>query len=101
MTDETTQERISERRREREARARELADAGFDGPYALESGGLFGMGAFAPSMSYAICIGTDDRLGCGAMVRLDDAVEKEDRVIERSASLHLAWHARTDPKEET
>lgn len=82
----TADERIAEQKAAEEALRARLAELQYDGPH--ECGGfdpvsmLFGGGP----TRYCIC------LRCGAMVRLDDGMEDEGRLIERSIRLHGEFH---------
>lgn len=92
--------RYERERAEREARENDfrvrLAEIGFDGPHKIEQADAL-MGIFGKrDIVYAICIGPPDKSwrGCGAMVRLDDAMERDGGLppIERGINLHSAFH---------
>jgi len=92
MTDSTAKtadERIAERDAATEVFREQLASMMFDGPHGITQGGPFGgMGLFGSGeIRYAIC------LKCGAMVRLDDPLERDGLPpVERSIRLHWEWH---------
>lgn len=66
----------------------QLASVGFDGPHRIEQPGLFGGFGAAPVL-FAICG------RCGAMVKLLDPKEQDDRpAIERGIDLHQEFHTR-------
>lgn len=78
-------ERVAKRREEEEALRQRLADANLDGPHHFPDGVLGFLGA---RNKFAVC------LTCGAMVLLNDhAQNDEGGYYERSATLHMRWHA--------